>query len=92
MAARCRALAQPAVRPEDAAARAVRLVAGKFDAFLQPGLIFFGRINYQRSLHRVVAEAAKLAADHFEGASLDRPEPHRDDLPRNGILRDPHIG
>ncbi len=38
-----------------------------------------------------MAQAAQLPADDLVAASLDRLEPHRDDLPGDGVLRDPHI-
>src|SRR5581483_8021002 len=54
-------------------------------AFFQPRLIFVRLIDDERTLHSVMSETAKLAADDFVGAGLDRFKPHRDERARNGV-------
>ncbi len=66
-----------------------RLGPGKFRPFLQPGLVFGRVVHHEHPFHAVMTEAAELAANHFEAAFLDRLEPHRNDLARNRVLRDP---
>ena len=69
----CRVSDPEAVRPAAAAVGAGAVcVPESSSAFLQPGLIIRGCIDHERPFHAVMAEAAKLAANHFVGAGLDR--------------------
>ena len=71
--------------------RRCALRSGKFHALLQPRLIIGRRIDDERAFHAVMAKATKLAANNFVSPGVDRPEPHRDDLSGNRVLRDAHI-
>src|SRR5919204_6595269 len=55
------------------------LLASQLRAFFQPLLVISRRIDDKSSLHSVVTETTKLAANHFVSTSLDRLEPHRNE-------------
>jgi hypothetical protein len=38
---------------------------GKFGALLEPCLVILRRIDHERPFHSVMAETAKLSANHF---------------------------
>src|SRR5207249_10505580 len=61
-------------------------------ALFEPRLIVLRRIHHKRAFHSIMAEAAKLAANHFVGAGLDWREPDRNERTRDRIARDPHTG
>src|SRR5713101_3131040 len=63
----------------------------QFSALFQPCLIIFRRIDNERSFHSVMTESAKLTANHFVSAGLDRPKPQRNERAGNCVSRDAHV-
>src|SRR5207249_6369579 len=66
--------------------------ASELGALFQPRLIILGRVHHERAFHSIMAEAAKLSANHFVGPGLDWREPDRNERTRDRIARDPHTG
>ena len=63
----------------------------EFGAFFQPRLIILGRIDHERTFHSIMAEAAKLSANHFVGPGLEWREPDRNKRTGNRVTRDAHV-
>src|SRR5205814_8231625 len=66
-------------------------LSGHLSALFQPCLIILRRINDDTALHTIMSETAKLPADHFVGAGLNRLKPHRNDRTGNRVLSDAHV-
>src|SRR6266480_4936 len=60
-------------------------------AFFEPRLIILRCIDHQGAFHAVMAKTAKLGANYFVSAGLERREPHRNERTGDCVRRDAHV-